>query len=302
MIALIAGAGDLPGLLAERLIAAGTPPVICAIRGVAPAVPRHLPHLAFRVETFGTLLADLRARGVDRICMAGAMQRPLIDPGAVDDATRPLIGTLVAAMAQGDNGTLTAIIALVEAAGFAVIGAEAIAPDLLPPAGVPTIATPAPETAAEAALGAATVAEMGRTDTGQACVIRAGRVIAREGVAGTDAMLAAIRPPAPPADDGDPFSAAMDWAGDLLGQAADWLSNAPAPQPPRAGILYKAPKPGQERRADLPVIGPDTVRAAAEAGLKGIVIAAGGVMVLHAARVVADCDDRGLFLWIRDQA
>ena len=53
------------------------------------------------------------------------------------------------------------------------------------------------------------------------------------------------------------------------------------------------------READLPVIGPATVTAAARAGLAGIVIAAGGVMVIDLPEVVRRCDAMGLFLWVR---
>ena len=64
-------------------------------------------------------------------------------------------------------------------------------------------------------------------------------------------------------------------------------------------MLYKAPKPGQDWRADLPAIGVETVRKAAEAGLAGVVIAAGGVIVLDRDAVIREADARGLFLWAR---
>jgi hypothetical protein len=67
----------------------------------------------------------------------------------------------------------------------------------------------------------------------------------------------------------------------------------------RGGILFKAPKPGQDRRADLPVIGPGTAEGVARAGLSGIVIEAGGVMMLDASDTLARLDGAGLFLWVR---
>ena len=67
-------------------------------------------------------------------------------------------------------------------------------------------------------------------------------------------------------------------------------------------MFFKAPKPTQDRRADLPIIGPDTVDAVAAAGLTGIILEAGGVMVLHLDRVVAACEARGLFLWVRERS
>ena len=56
---------------------------------------------------------------------------------------------------------------------------------------------------------------------------------------------------------------------------------AARPDPKGArGVLFKGPKPGQDRRLDLPAIGPETVRGAAAAGLAGVAVEAGGVMIL----------------------
>src|SRR5690606_36026075 len=63
-----------------------------------------------------------------------------------------------------------------------------------------------------------------------------------------------------------------------------------------AGVFVKAPKPGQELRIDLPAIGPRTVEAAAAAGLAGIAVAAGRVLVAERDRVVQLLGETGLFL------
>jgi DUF1009 family protein len=55
-------------------------------------------------------------------------------------------------------------------------------------------------------------------------------------------------------------------------------------------------KPGQERRADLPTVGPDTVRAAAAAGLRGIAFEAGGTLLADRTVAVAEADSVGLFM------
>ena len=57
--------------------------------------------------------------------------------------------------------------------------------------------------------------------------------------------------------------------------------------------------PGQDRRIDLPTIGPDTVAQVAAAGLGGIVWEAGGVILLEREAAVAAARDAGLFLWAR---
>ncbi len=65
------------------------------------------------------------------------------------------------------------------------------------------------------------------------------------------------------------------------------------------GVFYKAPKPGQDLRVDLPTLGPDSVAQAAAAGLAGIAWQAGGVIVLDRAATIAAADAAGLFLWAR---
>jgi len=68
----------------------------------------------------------------------------------------------------------------------------------------------------------------------------------------------------------------------------------PGREPPgsREGVLAKGPKPGQELRVDMPVIGPRTVEQAAAAGLAGVVVEAGAVLVLDRAEVIGIADAR----------
>ncbi|MEH6775017.1 MAG: UDP-2,3-diacylglucosamine diphosphatase LpxI, partial [Cereibacter changlensis] len=82
----------------------------------------------------------------------------------------------------------------------------------------------------------------------------------------------------------------------------DWVAQtARRPNPQGAkGVFYKAPKPGQDRRIDLPALGVETVRRAAAAGLAGIVWQAGGVITLDRAAMLAEAEAHGLFLWSRE--
>jgi DUF1009 family protein len=64
----------------------------------------------------------------------------------------------------------------------------------------------------------------------------------------------------------------------------------------RAGVLGKCPKPQQDLRVDMPTIGPRTVEAAIEAGLAGIAVDAGRVMIVDRATVIRRADAEGLFV------
>jgi len=288
MLALIAGTGDLPPALVARL---ADRPLICAMDGFVPSVT---PDITFRIEHLGSFLADLRVRGVTQVCMAGAVKRPVIDPVAIDEATQPLVPRIMAAIAQGDDGALRAIIGIFEEAGLQVRAAHQIAPDLLPTAGVPSQQAVVGSTAQDAVIAEQTVAVMAQDDIGQSCIVRNGRLLAREGQDGTDAMLTKFAP------SDDPIWGAVDGLGSMLGSAAEWMSGPTGePVDARGAILFKAPKPGQDLRADLPVIGAETAKGAVAAKLAGIVIAADGVMVLDLPKVLGILDSAGLFLWVR---
>ena len=133
--------------------------------------------------------------------------------------------------------------------------------------------------AAEEVDVAAVMAGIGPLDVGQSCVVQRRQVLAIEGKFGTDWMLASLqhRPGSRSDDD---------------------VAGADDPDA-RGGVFYKAAKPGQDRRIDLPVVGVDTIVGAKKARLDGVVVEENGVMVLDLAAVVRAADELGLFFWVR---
>src|ERR671920_675859 len=120
---------------------------------------------------------------------------------------------------------------------------------------------------------------LGPLDVGQAAVIAGGRVLAIEAAEGTDAMLRRVtwlRRPGP--------------LGRLLRHGRPVIAER------RGGVLVKAPKPGQDFRVDLPVVGAGTVALAAAAGLDGIAVEAGGVLIVERDLAVSRAESLGLFL------
>ncbi len=307
MLVLVAGQGRLPGLIAEALEAAGREFRIAELEGFPMDKRGGRPVLRFRVERLGSFLEEIRELGAVEVCFAGTVHRPRIDPAEVDPATMPLVPRIVAALTQGDDGALRAVIGVFEEAGFEVRAAHEILPDLLPGAGVLTAAAPSERDRADAARGVAVVAAMGAADIGQSCVVASGQVVAVEALPGTDWMLAMLAF----GRDGNlirSLSSALGLmpGGVAVAKALQKRTGIPIPEAmglgpdfPEGGILYKAPKPGQDHRIDLPAIGPATVRAAGAAGLSGIAIEAGGVMVLELEETVRAADAAGLFLWVR---
>lgn len=263
--AIIAGQGRLPAALAAAM---PEPPLVAAMDGFAPE--GITVDLTFRVERLVPFLRALERDGVGQVIFAGAVTRPRLDPSLLDPATAEVLPRLMAAMQQGDDATLRVVIELFEEFGFQVAGVEDVAPALLPGAGV-LAGTVTPRDEADAARAAAIVEALGRVDVGQGAVVVQGLCLGVEALPGTDALLA---------------------------QVAGITGLRPDPARGR-GVFYKAAKPGQDRRIDLPTLGPDTLRGAAAAGLGGVAFQAGSVICLDLAEMQRLAGELGLFLWAR---
>ena len=265
-LALIAGSGALP---AAVVAAMATRPLIAALDGFAPDAL--LPDLTFRLERLLPTLRALSDQGITEVVFAGSVQRPRLDPALFDPATAQLVPRLLAAMQAGDDATLREVIAIFEDQDFTIRAISDLAPSLLPGPGLLAgILTPQDE--ADASRAAAIVTALGTVDVGQGAVVAQGLCLAVEALPGTDAMLATV--------------------------ARMQATLRPYPALGR-GLLYKAAKPGQDRRIDQPTIGPHTMAAAAAAGLGGVAFAADQVLCLDLSQMQAEAARLGLFLWSR---
>ena len=263
-LGILAGSGTLPVQVAAAARAAGRDVFIIGLEGFAERrVLAEWPHEVIRMGAAGRILASLRAHDCQDLVLIGPVRRPsLLDMRPDAEGTRILARIGRAAFA-GDDGLLAAVIKVLGEEGFRVIGAQDVLRAPLGPAGVLTRATPDAQAMADIARGVAVVRALGRVDVGQGCVVQQGLVLAVEAVEGTDAMLA---------------------------RTAALRRDGPG------GVLVKLVKPGQDRRADLPTVGPETVRGAATAGLRGVAFEAGGTILADAEVTIAAADAAGMFL------
>lgn len=270
-VAIIAGNGLLPHNVADTLVALGHRPVVMAIEGEAVFDPesKQFDLVPIKLEHIGAVIPELKRRRVTHLVMAGGVERrPSFRDLRIGLGLLLYLPKLIWAHAQGDDGLLSAVIGFVEAHGIHVLGAHEIVPELLAPFQTMTKVKPgkADEKDISAALEAARA--IGRLDIGQATIAVGGRVIALEGIEGTDGLLErAIQ---------------LRTHGRLTGK--------------KGGVLVKCAKPGQELRADLPSIGPRTVTDAHAAGLSGIAVEAERSFILDVGETVRLADELELFL------
>jgi DUF1009 family protein len=268
-LAILCGAGAFPLEVAAGARSAGREPFLIGVVGSSDPAIEDYPHVWVRVGEVGKLFGALKGRGVVEMAMVGAMTRPefadlRLDWGAVRRAAE-----LAQLFRRGDNGLLTGLAAIFEREGVRIVGAHEIAPSLVAPLGPLGARAPSPEDEADIAFGARLIAALSDFDVGQCAIIAANRVLAIEAAEGTDAMLKRV--------------AEMREGGRLRHSGA-------------AGVLVKAPKRGQDLRLDMPAIGPDTIAGAARANLRGVALAAGGVLVAGRDRCVREADAAGLFV------
>jgi DUF1009 family protein len=269
-LGIIAGGGELPGRVAAAARAAGREVFIVGLEGFAdPAVIAPWPHEFRRLGAAARIIAALREHGCQDLVMIGPVRRPSLLDMRPDAEGAKLLARIGRAAFAGDDGLLAAVIRVLTEEGFHVIGAHEIMNGAVAPAGVLTRAKPDAQAMTDIERGVKVTRLLGAADVGQGCVVQQGLVLAVEAIEGTDAMLAR--------------------AGSLRRDGA-------------GGVLIKLVKPGQDKRADLPTIGPDTVRNAAAAGLRGLAFEAGATILAEREACLAAADAAGFFLLGLDPA
>lgn len=269
-LAIVCGAGNMPYAVADAVIGRGRRVVLFALAGWADPnhVARYRHHWA-RLAQFGRLSRLARREGCRDVVFIGALTRPAITQLRFDLTTLRLLPRIIRAFRGGDNHLLSHAARIVEHLGFRLVGAHEVAPEILVPEGQLGRHAPSERDHADIGIGRALLAAMGPFDVGQAVVVAGHRVVAVEAAEGTDRMLARV---------------------------AQLRRDGVLQLPAKAGVLVKAPKPGQDRRFDLPSVGLRTVDAAAAARLTGIAVEAGGAITADLGDMVRAADAAGLFV------
>jgi DUF1009 family protein len=269
-IAVLAGRGEYPLRVASAAVAQGASVYVAVLSDAGnPADYAAYDAKEYRLGQLGRFLDEIRRREINEIVMVGALPRPSFGALAPELSTLKYLPHFARAFQGGDDHLLRGVVTFFEGQGLRVLGPAELAPDLVAPVG--TLGRHKPSTVAREAIatGMNLLAALSPFDIGQAAIIADHRVVAVEAAEGTDAMIERV--------------AGLVQAGRLKPGKGD-------------GVLIKAPKLGQDLRVDMPAIGPDTLTRVAAAGLAGIAIRAGSVLIGDRDRLVTLADASGLFI------
>jgi UDP-2,3-diacylglucosamine hydrolase len=263
-LGIIAGGGALPRRIADTHADAGGAVFMIAFVGVTPAeTVEGLDHAWVRLGRVQDTMDAMIDAKVEDVVMAGPIKRPALSSLDLDGRGAKLIFR-AGRRAFGDDGLLSTIVQEIESDGLKVIAVDQILGGVLAPVG--QIAGPLPndDALSDIQRGIDVLRHLGPVDVGQSIAVQEGLVLAVEAIEGTDAMI--------------------ERAGVLAREG-------------EGPILVKISKPGQERRADMPAIGPETVRKARLAGFRGVAIEAGSALLLEADETRSVADGAGIFVF-----
>lgn len=268
-LGLIAGGGSLPGYLIAACRRQDRSCTTVALVGEADALPEE-PSMWIRIGEAAKAFEKFHDDGVTEVVLAGKVRRPSLSELLPDWRTLKFLARAGTAAftdkdTVGDDRLLRAVIAEVEREGFLVVGAEDVLTDLHVALGALGQLQPSESDLIDIDTGLQAARELGQADIGQAVVVCGRAIIAREGPAGTDALIRGV---------GGSSSA--------------------------GAILVKTSKPQQDRRADLPVVGPETIKLCVAAGFKGVAVEAGGTLILDQDTVAGLADAAGIFVYAVD--
>lgn len=274
-LGLIAGGGALPLAIAARCDLEERAVFVVRLTSFADPHLIRYPGIEAGIAEIGKVLSALKAAGCTAVCFAGTVSRPDFKALKPDLKGAMVLPGIIAAATKGDDALLRKILSVFEAEGYAIQGADDILGGETLPVGALGRVQPDEHHLADLRKALHVAEKAGDLDIGQGAVVCDGLVLAVEAQEGTDAMLGRV----------------AGLPADLRGASGNLK-----------GALGKAPKPIQDLRVDMPVIGARTLEMAAAAGLAGVGGVAGRLILIDRAAIVEAADRLGLFVWGEDRS
>lgn len=268
-LAIIAGGGSLSDVIIETARKKGWNVTVFAIGDLNITKNQDISLIEMNRLDIGRIFQILKSQKIKNICMVGYIPRPnspkdYLNFRYLNVQTLSILFQSIGILRGGDASLFKKINSLLEKRGYKIIGASEIAPNLTLKGGLYSSKSVS-KVEFENIKKAKQCAEMtGYLDIGQAVVVKNGRVLAIEAAEGTDVML----------------------------ERAACLE---AIRIKRGGVILKSAQINQDKRVDMPTIGPNTIKNVVKANLSGIAITADNVIVLDFQKVIEMIEDNNLY-------
>ncbi|MBY0463293.1 MAG: UDP-2,3-diacylglucosamine diphosphatase LpxI [Alphaproteobacteria bacterium] len=262
-LALIAGSGDLPLQIIKSCQKQNTYLIVIGFESQIHLNEMNVPYAQFSLGSIGKILAHLKKHNIKQIVFAGNIKRPSLKELQVDWVGAKWLQKLSLKAMKGDDALLSGILKLLEKEGFEILKPSDFLDNLMLPTGTLTKVSPTPDDYLDIDRGAQILKTLSGMDVGQSIIVQQGLVLGIEAIEGTKA---------------------------LIERSALLKRQGPG------GVLVKMAKTGQNKKIDLPTIGPETIQDAQKAGLVGIAAEANVTQVIDYEQTVKLADEMGLFI------
>jgi len=251
-LGIIAGNGVYPQLVADATRKAGVNKIVAAAftDETDPVLQQQVDVLEWmRVGQLGRLLKFFRGQGIHHAIMAGQIAPKNLFDLRPDLKALMLLGKLKQRNAESIFAAVADELAKIE---VDLLPATTFLEDSLARPGLIAGLKLSPRQQQDVELGWNVAKEIARLDIGQTIIVKNGTIVAVEALEGTNE--------------------AIKRGGTLAREGA---------------VMVKASKPNQDMRFDVPVIGVETVRIAAESGVRVIAVEAGKTLLLERDAIIA---------------
>lgn len=269
-LGIIAGGGHIPGQILQACHRQNRPVFVVILEDFVDDQSLYqADHVVTSMTRVGTIIQSMKKADCRHVCLIGTVKKPSFY-GLIPDARgAKLLPKLLAAKGRGDDALLKVIVAELEQEGFIVQGADEVLADLSAPSGLIGSVMPDEDAKSDIRLGFEVARTLGQLDIGQAVIVQQGVVLGVEAIEGTNALIKRC--------------------------AELTFKDGPG------GVLVKACKPQQDKRVDLPTIGPQTLTLASQAGLQGIAVQEGAALMADIDQMHNKAQELGLFVWVSDE-
>ena len=270
-IGLIIGSGELATYCMEQLLLLGYEATIVRLPCSKVKIKKSLDRIDLKYEEINETFSLLKQRQINELALIGYMDRPEIDFSKVNYASRILLSKVFSILNKGDGEIFSAVTQMFAYQNFTLVKVQDLLPELILDSGTYGSGRIGKKVLNEIEAGIKIFLNYAGLDIGQSLIFQNGHCLGLETITGTDEMIRAI----------------INFRQKNNKRPKEILSG---------GILIKGSKPDQVLDIDTPVIGPDTIKLAKNAKLKGVVIESNKVILVNRDLIIEMLQSYNMFL------
>ena len=270
-IGLIVGSGELANYCMEQLILLGYELIVVRLPCSKIKIIKNIDYIDAKYEKIDKTFDLLKEKNVHEIALIGYVERPEINIAKVSLGSQKILMNVFSMLTKGDGEIFVAVRNMLIEQNFKLVKVQDFLPELTLSSGSYGTIPIDKQVLDEIEGGLKFFLKYAKLDIGQSLILRGGHCLGIETITGTDEMIKAL----------------INYKKKNAKQSQKNYSE---------GILIKGSKPDQILHIDTPVIGPNTIKLAKKAQLKGLVIESHKVILLNKDLLLDMLRDYNMFL------